>query len=318
MVYIEKKKIKNNFYYYHTRSIKVNSKTKKFRRYIGKELHKAYYKEEFLLSLDLFTQKELKYINKDYNVSDLTYSDKLIDTIFMNNIKVSNLKEFDSNIKLQIDKEFPILFIYNSNSIEGSRMPYKEVEKIVLGKKSDYDEYNEIVEAKNSIKCWEFMHTSFTFTMKSIIKLHSILTQELLSEGKPYAQGLKDKEIVVGFDSRPTTPPSLVKEELKRLFKWYSENKKSMFVPQLAFEFYYRYELIHPFNDGNGRTGRFIMNKILIDNGYIPMIVFVENSQKHHRAFVRAEKGHKKYFYDFMFKQYMKSYEKFYNTFFET
>lgn len=315
MVYIEKKKLGSSYFYYHTRSVNLNSKTKKFRCYIGKDLSKAYDREEFLKSLDSFVDKELELLKNGLVFDDLTYSSNVLDDIFRYNSKVSNFKEFDPNVKLEIDREFPVAFIYNSNSIEGSRLPYREVEKIVFGKKSEYRDKNEIIEAKNSIICWEYMKNDFTFSMKSVKELHKKLTHNLLSDNAPYHQGFKQRDNVVGFDARTTTPPHLVKSKLKELFEWYKNNKKTMFGPQLAFEFYYRYELIHPFEDGNGRTGRFIMNKILMDKGFEPMIIFTQNAQNHHRAFVRAEKGNKKYFFDFMFKQYRKSFDEFYSKF---
>ena len=315
MVYVEKKRVGSSYYYYHTRNIRLNLKNKKFRRYVGKDLSKAYEREEFLKSVDSFVNKELEVMKQSFIPEDLTYSPNILNDIFKFNSKVSNFKEFYPNIKLEIDKEFPIAFIYNSNSIEGSRLPIKEVEKIVLGKKSLYEDKNEIIEAKNSIECWRFMNEEFTFTLKSVKELHKKLTHNLLSNNAPYHQGFKQKDIVVGYDARTTIPSHLVKSSLKELFEWYKEHKKTMFGPQLAFEFYYRYELIHPFEDGNGRTGRFIMNKILIDLGFVPMIMYSQNAQNHHRAFVRAENGNKKYFFDFMFKQYRKTFEEFYSKF---
>jgi len=61
-----------------------------------------------------------------------------------------------------------------------------------------------------------------------------------------------------------TVVPEYVYSELSTLLKWYKEQKKYLSPPELAFKFYYRYEKIHPFEDGNGRTGRMIMNQILI------------------------------------------------------
>jgi Fic family protein len=57
----------------------------------------------------------------------------------------------------------------------------------------------------------------------------------------------------------------------------YKKNKNAIFPLQLAFDFHLKYEQIHPFENGNGRTGRLLMNKILIQNGMLPMIVFKEN-----------------------------------------
>jgi Fic family protein len=45
-----------------------------------------------------------------------------------------------------------------------------------------------------------------------------------------------------------------------------------------------KYEQIHPFENGNGRTGRFIMNKILLQNTFSPMVVFTENKQAYFNA----------------------------------
>jgi Fic family protein len=53
---------------------------------------------------------------------------------------------------------------------------------------------------------------------------------------------------------------------------------------QAAFDFHLKYEQIHPFENGNGRTGRFIMNKILLQNTFFPMIVFTENKQAYFNA----------------------------------
>jgi len=65
----------------------------------------------------------------------------------------------------------------------------------------------------------------------------------------------------------------------------------------LAYEFHLEYERIHPFRDGNGRTGRLILNKILIQNGLSPMIVYLGNKQRYFNAIEQAREGRIKKYY---------------------
>ena len=118
----------------------------------------------------------------------------------------------------------------------------------------------------------------------------------------PYPRGFKTENVIVG-NSR-TTPPERVKEELTNLTNWYRNNKNKLHPIILAFEFHKRYEFIHPFRDGNGRTGRLIMNKILISAGYPPIIVYKGNKTTY---FNLLEKS--KSYYHFMLEQTDKSYD---------
>ncbi len=107
----------------------------------------------------------------------------------------------------------------------------------------------------------------------------------------------------------PTTPPEKVEEEIKELINWYKKNKGKLHPLLLSFEFHRRYEFIHPFLDGNGRTGRLIMNKILISNGYPPLIVYKENKHAYFNALEKSKEGRLKNYYQFMLEQEDKSYD---------
>lgn len=70
------------------------------------------------------------------------------------------------------------------------------------------------------------------------------------------------------------------------------KNKKQTSFPlQTAFDFHLRYEQIHPFENGNGRTGRLLMDKILLQNGLLPMIVFKENKEAYFNAIKKASES---------------------------
>ena len=123
----------------------------------------------------------------------------------------------------------------------------------------------------------------------------------------PYPRGFKKIDNVVGNST--TTSAEEVEWELNNLLKWYHENKKKMHPFLLAFEFHRRYEFIHPFLDGNGRTGRFIMNKILISNKYSPIIVYKDNKTSYFNALEKSKEGKLKNYYQFMLEQANKTYD---------
>jgi len=79
--------------------------------------------------------------------------------------------------------------------------------------------------------------------------------------------GYKKEDIVV--NNKKTSPPKIVREEMTKLIKWWNEsikNKNNQFL--LAIKFHQKFELIHPFSDGNGRVGRLILIWMLIKSSY--------------------------------------------------
>ncbi|MEA3305011.1 MAG: Fic family protein [Patescibacteria group bacterium] len=120
-------------------------------------------------------------------------------------------------------------------------------------KKYTYSLKNEIQEVKNSQQAFDFINQKFVFNQTNIKRLYHILTKSLLkSNGTKYRRGYKILDNVVG--NSKTTAPENVDRDMEKLLSWYHENKKITCPFVLAFEFHLRFEQIHPFEDGNGRT----------------------------------------------------------------
>ncbi|MBU2100452.1 Fic family protein, partial [Candidatus Micrarchaeota archaeon] len=186
-------------------------------------------------------------------------------------------------------------------------LPKKELEKIFENRKSSYANKNEILEAENSIKAFKYLKDEFYFSLPQIKKLYKILTKSLVMEtGDHYPKGFRKTELVVGNEK--TIEPEQIKPELKKLLDWHKKNKKS-YPLKLAFDFHSRYETIHPFRDANGRTGRLITNKILMQNKYPLMIVFKDNKKAYFNAIKKARENKNKEYYHFMLNQQLKSYK---------
>jgi Fic family protein len=75
------------------------------------------------------------------------------------------------------------------------------------------------------------------------------------------------------------------------LLKWYLENKKKFHPFVLATVFHHKFEKIHPFMDGNGRTGRMLFNYILLKNQYPPGIIRRKNRNAYINALQQADKS---------------------------
>ncbi len=279
-------------------------KTYSINHYIGKKPFVS--KDAYLLdNLDKITNREFELKSKHFP-QDLVYNNELINQVEYLSIKLNNLieskkqKEF---VEVKLLKEF----VFNSNNIEGSRLPRAEIEKIFDDKKLDYNNKNEILEVKNSINAYKYLNNDFSFSIRGIKKLYKILTCGLVMEtGDLYPKSFRKDKIIVGNEN--TLDPDQIKFELNNLLGWYKKNKK-IYPLKLAFDFHLRYEMIHPFRDGNGRTGRLLMNKILAKNNYPLMVIFKDNKQAYFNSIKQGKDGKSKKYYQFMLEQQKKSYE---------
>lgn len=298
MSYIEERKHLQKNQYYFIKRLSLLSNKYAIKKYVGTNLIS---KEKFILdNLQQISHEEFKWRKQFLSV--LIYSGEVLEKNELLSITLRNLIE-GKNCEKEVYVEFSKEFIFNSNNIEGSRIPLIKVKEIVEKGNSKYSNQNEIKEVKNSIDAFTYIQTTFRFNLSSIKQLYHILTKGLFREGNQvYPRGFKKEDVVVA--NSQTTSYMLVEEELQSLLNWYKKYRKTKHPLELAFEFHLRFEKIHPFLDGNGRTGRFLMNKILLSGGYPPIIVFTANKQ----AYFNSLSQNKKMF-QFLVEQSIKSYE---------
>jgi len=73
------------------------------------------------------------------------------------------------------------------------------------------------------------------------------------------------------------------------LLKWYRENESKLHPLVLAVIFHHKFEKIHPFMDGNGRTGRMLLNYILMNKNYPPLIIHKATRKEYLEAMRKAD-----------------------------
>ncbi|HIH00192.1 MAG TPA: Fic family protein [Thermoplasmata archaeon] len=308
MSYIEIKKVNDTEYISFVKKFSFMGKNFRIKEHIGKNISTVTVRDYIKKNFNEISRKEFDIRKMFLDRLDIVYNKNLLEYIELKSIEINNLFEM-KDIKNVILVEFAKEFIFNSNNIEGSKIPAKEVKKIIETGNSRYKNRNEIKEVYNSIEALKYLQTGFKFNIPSIKRLYYILTKDLtMSGGDYYPRGFKTVENVVNNQS--TIPPNEVENAIVHLLQFYTDNKKTMYPFQLAYDFHLRYENIHPFLDANGRTGRLIMNKILMDRGYFPMIIYAKNSRAYYYAISKdLHRRTTKNYYQLMLEQAKKTYD---------
>ena len=169
--------------------------------------------------------------------------------------------------------------VYNSNAIENSTLTLEETESIIFFDKIKKDhDIREIYEAKNLVKLIEILQNNphEKFTTELILELHKIL---LTGINDHLAWRFRSGDEWVRVGSHIWANPDFVNGLVYDLVKKYHDDKKTYFLDKIA-HFHAEFEIIHPFGDGNGRIGRVLINKQLMDLGYPPIIIPNKNKEK--------------------------------------
>lgn len=233
--------------------------------------------------------------------------------------KVSGLKaELDTYRPLDKDQEAAIMqkfrldWNFHSNHLEGNSLSYGETKALILfgitaaGK--PLKDHFEITGHDEAVK-WveEVVKEERPLTESFIRELHKLILKESYESKTITKEGLPaTRTIQVGeYKSTPNhvlTPtgeifrfatPEETPARMHDLIKWYREKENdSESHPLLAAaEFHYKFIRIHPFDDGNGRTVRILMNFILMKNGYPPVVVKTEDKANYFAALRQADAG---------------------------
>ena len=173
--------------------------------------------------------------------------------------------------KLQIE------FTYNTNHIEGSSLTHDQTRFIFetqsIGVENGVLRVDDIVETANHFKCVDLVleNAKKPLTEKFIKELHRTLKNGTTDSRVSWFVVGDYKKIPNEVGNMLTTEPSKVEQEIKELIKEYNLKPKKTFDDIL--DFHYRFERIHPFQDGNGRVGRLIAIKECLKNNIVPFII---------------------------------------------
>ena len=196
--------------------------------------------------------------------------------------------EKDAGIPGGIYHKVQIELTYNSNHIEGSRLTHDQTRYIfetnTIGISDETIKVDDIVETANHFKCIDQVIDMANFMLsESFVKqLHLLLKSGTSDSRKSWFAVGDYKRFENEVGAKETTKPSDVPKAMKKLLKEYNANKhKSL---KEIIDFHYKFENIHPFQDGNGRVGRLIMFKECLRNGITPFIISDDIKQYYYRG----------------------------------
>ena len=286
MTYIETIKRGNREYYYLTKNLRVSiNKWKKIRVYIGdkkptkSEIKKYAEQIEKQIEQEGLKKSEYSYLGEEdaETLQDLKEGYK------------EWLRKNPESLKNKLYDDFVIRFTYHSNAIEGNRLTLRQTALILKDKvlpsgvrASDYHE------AVNGKECLEFLKEyKGELNNRLLEKVNGILTK---NTGVVYGGRIRFFDVKIEGSKHVPPPNEEVKKHLLNMYKWYSANKHKLRPFELATMIHAKLTWIHPFEDGNGRTSRTIMNWILMKNGYPMFFIPFEKREEYYMTLEEADK----------------------------
>ena len=203
----------------------------------------------------------------------------------------------------RLDRKFMLEFNYNSNHIEGNTLTYSQTELLLLfGRVVGEANMKDLEEMKAHNVCLKMMQEEANIKEKPLTEsfirtLHQTMLREDYTVYRQLPGGVNTSYVVHAgcYKTRPNsviTPsgerfeyasPEETPVLMTDLVAWYNqvEEEKSLSPVELAALFHYRYIRIHPFEDGNGRIARLLMNYILTKHDY-PMLVIRSKTKRYY------------------------------------
>lgn len=241
----------------------------------------------------------------------MIYNTKNIQLINKLKSELDELIPFSEENQKKLQKKIRLEFNYNSNHLEGNTLTYGQTQLLLFFDKSSGDvPISDIEEMKahdvalsqiiemakdNERPLTELFIKELNKTIlvksfwKDAISPNGTPTRKKIEIGQyktsPNSVQLKNGEI--HEYASPEETPALIRD----LLNWYQEKIDILHPVQLAAEFHYKFVCIHPFDDGNGRVSRLLMNYILLKHNYPMVIIKSEDKENYLTALQKADTG---------------------------
>lgn len=244
--------------------------------------------------------------------------------------ELDSLRPLDSEAEARIMQKFRLDWNYHSNNIEGNSLTYGETKALILfgitaqGKPlKDHFEITGHNEAINWIL--EIVKDETTLTEAFIRQLHTLLLKESNYKEARTADGKPTRRLIeVGkYKTQPNhvvtvtgetfyfATPEETPAKMHDLVEWFRKEKEKADTNPiiLAALFHYRFIRIHPFDDGNGRVARILMNFILMQFGYPPAIIKTEDKENYYAVLRLADADELEPFIEYIAENLIRSLE---------
>ena len=184
----------------------------------------------------------------------------------------------------RLNEEFLVEYTYNSNAIEGNTLTLRETDMVLRGITIDKKPMKDHLEAIGHKDAFNYMadlvKEKAPLSENVIKQIHTLVLAD-----KPEDRGVYRKvEVNIMGAKHKTANPFQIQEKMEKLIKDFNADKETNIIRKLAL-FHINFEAIHPFIDGNGRTGRLLVNFELMKNGYPPIDIKYADRKAYYDAF---------------------------------
>ncbi len=215
--------------------------------------------------------------------SRLSSSESLLEAIDRKKRELDSLRPLTAGEAARLNEDFAIEYTYNSNAIEGNTLTLRETDMVLRGLTIDKKPLKEHLEVIGHKEAFDFVRElvgqSAPLTERIIKQIHFLLLADKREDRGVYR---RIPVRILGAHHEPV-PPYMIEQEMNALLIRYQENKEHI-IKKLA-RFHIEFEGIHPFIDGNGRTGRLLVNLELMKAGYPPIDIKYSDRKAYYAAF---------------------------------
>ena len=190
----------------------------------------------------------------------------------------------------RLTEEFIVEYTYNSNAIEGNTLTLRETDMVLRGLTIDKEPLKDHMEAVGHKEAFDFVSelvkNNAAITESVIKQIHYLVLADKKDDRGVYR---KVPVRIMGAKHEPVQP-YLIAPRMEQLLEQYYNNTEHI-VTKLA-RFHIEFESIHPFIDGNGRTGRLLVNLELMKAGYPPIDIKFADRIAYYNAFDEYHSKH--------------------------
>ena len=298
LYHIEIQSLKTSKIYYFAKTIRVNDKVLKIRKKIGTVRPSPEEESDMISKPNL--SLEIKSLEKKISIGEMNYVTKYLQPDEISRLEKSRYWGYVSSLFLTASEQeylsitSEIEYVHGTTAIEGNTFSLQQVDdllqKKVLPSGKPLREINEV----QNYEVVQKYRGSYKgkVTIPFIRKLHGIILEKIDTESagrfrRMDSIGIRGVDIAV-------CPAIMIEGELQIIIDEYYSNIKTRGHPfEEAVMFHYKFEMIHPFTDGNGRVGREVLNHMLTRAGFPRLVVTMADREKYLNA---LQSGNQEYY----------------------
>lgn len=209
--------------------------------------------------------------------------ENLLDIIDRKKMELDSLRPLTEGEAERLTEEFSVEYTYNSNAIEGNTLTLRETDMVLRGltiAQKPLKDHMEVVGHKEAFDFVQDLVKDKAPLSERIIKqIHYLVLADKKDDRGVYR---RVPVKIMGAKHEPVQP-YLIQPKMEQLLEFYG-NSTEHIIPRLA-RFHIEFEGIHPFIDGNGRTGRLLVNLELMKAGYPPIDIKFTDRVAYYNAF---------------------------------